>query len=207
MLSARATYISLFFSLFLFSLFFFYFKLKDYRKFFIYYLLPILFFFVSVNYISSLNNSSIANSKLTNFEIVDESSSNRFILYENALDYISKNPLIGCGIGNWKIESLPYWKSLMSGYIVPYHAHNDFLELATEIGILGSLSYLFIFIFLFMSSLISFIMKNNIFSVLILSLVIVYFIDAFLNFPLERALSQVNFIVLFVLFYLKPSDE
>ena len=29
----------------------------------------------------------------------------------------------------------------MTGYVVPYHAHNDFLELTVEIGILGGLAY------------------------------------------------------------------
>ena len=205
LISARATYISSILVSFFFISYFIYYKLKSNFSLSFYLFSPIIILFILVGYIVSIDSKNDSNSKLTSLTIIDESSNNRVILYENAIDYISKNPLIGCGIGNWKVESLPYWKDLMSGYMVPYHAHNDFLELGTEIGILGALSYLFIFIFIFLSSLRSFYLSKDIFPVLLFSLTTVYFIDAFLNFPLERALSQVNFIILMVLFYLKPS--
>ena len=205
LISARATYISAILVSFIFFSYFIYYKLKSNFSLSFYLFSPIIILFILVGYIVSIDSKNDSNSKLTSLTVIDESSNNRIILYENALDYIYNNPIIGCGIGNWKIESLPYWKDLMSGYMVPYHAHNDFLELGTEIGLLGALSYLFIFIYIFLSSIRSFYLSNDIFFVLIFSLTSVYFIDAFLNFPLERALSQVNFIILMVLFYLKPS--
>ena len=97
----------------------------------------------------------------------------------------------------------------MTGYVVPYHAHNDFLELTVEIGILGGLAYFLFFIITFLYSLKFYFKQKKIIFVLIFSLCAVYFFDAMLNFPLERALSQVNFILLvsFSFFYFKLRDE
>ena len=130
----------------------------------------------------------------------DESTSHRLFLYQNAIDYISQNPFIGCGIGNWKVESLPYWKDRLSGYTIPYHAHNDFLELSTELGLIGGLSYLLSFIFLF-----SYLIKNiltNKYSMLVFMILLVYFIDAFFNFPLERFNMQIYFVIIFIFSFL-----
>ena len=77
-------------------------------------------------------------------------SSNRFILWDNALDYIANHPFLGSGIGTWKVESALYWGSIGSDYLVPFHAHNDFLEFSTELGILGGLFYFLIFFFSFL---------------------------------------------------------
>ena len=200
-LSARASYISAFLSISLFLFYLLFFQFKSFLKSFLFILVPFLILFFSIQLVINIDSNYGSNTKMTNLSIVDESSNNRLILYENALDYISNHPIIGCGIGNWKIESLPYWKSLMSGYIVPYHAHNDFLELATETGLLGGLSYLFVFISIFLWSLNQFRIKKDIFSVLIFCVTSVYFIDAMLNFPLERAISQVNFITIISLLF------
>ena len=158
------------------------------------FLFPLLCALVSVSYLNA-NRYNIA-AKVSSVGLSDESTTHRIFLYENALDYISHNPFIGCGIGNWKVESLPYWKDRLSGYTIPYHAHNDFLELSTEIGILGGLSYLSMFVSILLVFLFLYIKSNKLEYLVIFSLCAVYFFDASINFPLERALSQVNFIVL-----------
>ena len=48
------------------------------------------------------------------------------------------------GIG--KIKSIDYDSKDIVGYIVPYHAHSDFIQLGAELGIIGFLLYLGIFI-------------------------------------------------------------
>ena len=55
---------------------------------------------------------------------------------------ISKNPLLGLGIGNWKFKSIEYDGKNMMEYTVPFYAHNDFLQIGAEIGILGLAFYL-----------------------------------------------------------------
>ena len=129
-------------------------------------------------------------------EVSYEGSSGRFELWSNALDYIKHHPLTGAGIGNWEIESLPYWKTMLTGYIVPYHAHNDFLEIAAEIGILGGVIYLILFIIIglyvlsFRKSLFN---QNKHIYFLGISM-LVYIIDALFNFPIERPLNQIPLI-------------
>ena len=158
-----------------------------------------LCFFIILAYYSSSFLTPVSSStsieRLQSVSFTNESSSNRFILWENALDYISNHPFLGSGIGTWKVESALYWGSIGSDYLVPFHAHNDFLEFSTELGILGGLFYFLIFLFSFL-----FIFKHlgklgpPIFT-LFLSLG-AYFIDSCLNFPFERPLMQVPFILL-----------
>ena len=101
------------------------------------------------------------------------------------------NPFIGVGIGNWKLSSIFYDREDIDGYIVPYHAHSDFIQLGAELGIIGFLLYLgifliagfFVFIIVFKSDLNN--DKKEFVFLLLISLA-VYFIDANLNFPIAR---------------------
>ena len=172
-------------------------------------LFKVVLFFLSILSISSaflFNNYLLSDTsnniteRLQTIQINAESSNFRFYLWENTLDYITNNPFLGCGIGNWKIESLRYWSYKLSDYTVPYHAHNDFLELSTELGLIGGLSYLLSFIFLF-----SYLIKNiltNKYSMLVFMILLVYFIDAFFNFPLERFNMQIYFVIIFIFSFL-----
>lgn len=154
---------------------------------------------ISSFYFSSLlipDSSANATSKLASINISNESSSYRFFLWENAFDFIASNPFIGCGIGNWKVESAVYWNSFGKQYLVPYHAHNDFLEFSTELGIIGGLTYLLLFILLLYSAFRNY-FKTIDFKFLILFLSFsALFVDSLLNFPFERPFIQVIFIVL-----------
>lgn len=147
--------------------------------------------------------------QIASIEISNESSSNRFFLWENAVDYILKNPIIGSGIGNWKVESAAYWSSFGTSYLVPFHAHNDFLEFATELGIIGGMTYLILFVIV-QWKLAVYYLKSKDNKLLILSLsFIALFVDSSLNFPFERPIIQVMFIVLLVLaiHYTGKKDE
>ncbi|MDA9888892.1 O-antigen ligase family protein, partial [Flavobacteriaceae bacterium] len=155
-----------------------------------------LSFLMTNFFINNSNNSSIAK-EIASIQISNESSSSRFLLWENALDAAKSNNFIGFGLGNWKIESLPYWNKNGSDYIVPYHAHNDFFELLAEIGIFGSLSYLFLFLFSFLVIFKNYMAERSLIDITIFSSLIIYFIDANLNFPLERATMQFLFILIF----------
>lgn len=75
----------------------------------------------------------------------EESSNGRFGYWSDALDYVLKNPILGSGLGNWKIASIGEGKEHISGYTVPYHAHNDFIHVFTESGIPGGLAYIGLF--------------------------------------------------------------
>ena len=65
------------------------------------------------------------------------STQQRLRFYKAALNSILDNPVFGIGLGNWKIHATEYDKPFMIDYTVPYHVHNDFLEMIAEIGIIG----------------------------------------------------------------------
>lgn len=196
LLKARSVFVSFSFVLLCFFTMTLYFK-----KFRFLLTIPIIalsFLFVTF-LISQKTNPVLNDIKSISFNAA--SSSDRFLLWDNAISYISQHPILGCGIGNWKIESIPYWKTHLSNYIVPYHAHNDFLEVTTELGLLGGFTYLAFFFsvfislfFLFFKHKNDFVNFNQVFTVF--CAFSVYTIDALLNFPNERTRMQIIFAVL-----------
>ncbi len=70
----------------------------------------------------------------------------RAAFYRWTADMIRKNPVLGVGSGNWKINILKYENQEKPGFIYSYKAHNDFLEAMAETGIPGGLLFLSIFI-------------------------------------------------------------
>lgn len=135
-------------------------------------------------------------SRASTINVDDSSTSSRLRFYGHALTQVKNNPIIGVGLGNWKFESIKFDKESISGYTVPYHVHNDFLEVATELGLLGVFFYISIFgSFLFLLFKLFVLDPNNRFFYFTLFLSsTVYFIDSNLNFPYARVVNQVLFI-------------
>jgi O-antigen ligase/tetratricopeptide (TPR) repeat protein len=129
-----------------------------------------------------------------------EDNNVRFRLWSHAIDYTKKHPVMGCGYGNWKIASIPYQKYLTDDLIVPVHAHNDFFENFAELGILGGLLYLSLFCCIALFTWKTFRSnaeeKTKLIAVFSFMSFIGYSIDAFFNFPGERPISQVFFILI-----------
>ena len=147
---------------------------------------------------------------IQNFENY-QSSSQRLRYYKHGVNHILSNPIIGTGLGNWKIESIKYDNKNIIQYIVPYNLHNDFLEVGTELGIIGMILYLLIFI-LIIRFLITSIRKTNnekrkllFFSILFCFSA--YLVDANFNFPLARTEIQINIIFLTSLMLLIKYDK
>jgi len=121
----------------------------------------------------------------------DGSVNQRLRYYEDVLTHLKSNPIFGTGLGNWKLKSIDYDSKDINGYIVPYHAHSDFIQLGAELGIIGFLLYLGVFLlavyygYLFIryskSSL-----EEKSFVFLVIVALGVYSIDANLNFPIAR---------------------
>jgi len=112
-----------------------------------------------------------------------------------AFDYFIKHPFLGCGYGNWKLASIPYDKEISNDLFVPYHAHNDFLEIGAELGIIGFGLFIGLFIILLVT--IFRILSNNkqisnhLHIVIFFFPLICYSVDAIFNFPSERPTMQV----------------
>ncbi|WP_299763491.1 O-antigen ligase family protein [uncultured Dokdonia sp.] len=129
-------------------------------------------------------------------------ASGRDIYYEMAFDDFKANPILGLGLGNWKLANKDkYFASAKRDkFIYPLRVHNDFLQILAEVGIVGFIAYLFIFIILIFFILKLFFKHQHhddrwIYAVIILSL-LAYGFDALINFPLERTPIQGHFVVL-----------
>jgi O-antigen ligase len=107
-----------------------------------------------------------------------------------------QNPIYGCGLGNWKIQSIAYESKVLKDYQVSYHMHNDFLQMGAELGFLGLLVYMSIFGFLLIKVFTSYMAKNDILIFLLGISLLIYLVDAMFNFPIERTISQSMFIVI-----------
>ena len=155
----------------------------------------ILAVFLNIAFTNSQNKANIG-SQLGNIEFTEQSSNGRFQYWSDAFEHIQDHPIIGAGLGNWKIASISYGKEHVKGYTVPYHAHNDFIHVFAEVGFLGGIAYLSLFGLLtfFLFRLLYVQRKedgNTDFSLFLLVLpFVIYGIDAGLNFPVARPLMQ-----------------
>ena len=158
-----------------------------------------------IAFLINMFSTSFANDKYRKVTIADtlgkisfteQSSNGRFNYWGDAWNYIQENPIFASGLGNWKIESIEKGKEHISGYTVPYHAHNDFIHVFAETGIIGGLCYftLFLLIIYYVFKIFQNRYKESQtaelkYFILILPL-IVYGVDALLNFPVARPLMQ-----------------
>ena len=156
------------------------------------YLLAVL---LNITFTNSQNKGNIG-SQLGDIEFTEKSSNGRFQYWSDAFEHIQDHPVFAAGLGNWKIASISYGKEHVKGYTVPYHAHNDFIHIFAEVGVLGGFAYLSLFGLLtfFLFRLLYVQRKEDgstDFSLFLLLLpFIIYGIDAGLNFPIARPLMQ-----------------
>lgn len=123
---------------------------------------------------------------------VSESSGNaRLNGWVRSLHVFKENPLLGVGLGNWKIATLKEENlSINDDSVVLYKAHNDFIETTTETGIFGGLLFMAIFILTGWIFLRILIRKASSEWVILLFLptfgLFCYSVDAFFNSPQDR---------------------
>ncbi|MEY4097406.1 MAG: hypothetical protein RL170_250 [Bacteroidota bacterium] len=201
-LSTRSTFLSLFAIIILFAITTLYFRKKSDIKTSIlsisYLVVPVIFaFFFSNLALSNINDASTTGAvtnRIQSIQLNNEASSGRLHLWQGAIDYFLKHPFIGDGYGNWKLASIPYEKEFTNDLYVPYHSHNDFLEAAADLGIVGGLAYLGLFVIAFVFTLQVWFKEKykqyRLFTTISFMAVTCYFIDAFLNFPTERTSMQ-----------------
>ena len=155
----------------------------------------LLALFFNIGITNTANKATITDT-VGRIAFTEESSNGRFQYWGDAFNYFKKNPIFASGLGNWKIASISEGKEHISGYTVPYHAHNDFIHVFTETGIFGGLAYISLFacltIYLFLLLYNKFKNSGKLelqYFFLLLPL-IVYGLDAGLNFPVARPLMQ-----------------
>lgn len=210
LLSSRAIFLSLFLCFIFFltaSIISMYLSKSNLKLFFQrigIYILPILasglYFYSSV----SDENIKVEN-RISTISTNDTSASTRLRYYEKGITYFTENPIFGAGIGNFQIVSIKLDSQNIESYIVPYVAHNDFIELLTEIGFFGTFIYLIFIIspFLFLIKVFlnskDHIVQNV--SIILTLPFIIYFVDSNLNFPQYRPEMQVSLLIYLTAIY------
>ena len=94
---------------------------------------------------SSKGADAVSRAATISFSTNDGSVNQRLRYYEDVLIHLKSSPILGVGLGNWKLKSIEYDANDIKGYVVPYHAHSDFIQLGAELGILGLL-YMSVFL-------------------------------------------------------------
>lgn len=158
----------------------------------------------SYNLFNEKNAYNILEERFSNITnpIADQSVNERLNFYTTALTSIWENPILGIGIGNWRIKSIDLSKEIISSYRVPYFVHNDFLQLTAEIGIIGGLCYIFYIFFPFWTSFKKTI-KYKKFSIdfMIFLIILVFIVDSMLNFPIDRPINLIFLFFAMAVFY------
>lgn len=176
------------------SKFFEYKKIK--KPLFIYF--SLLFLTVTTQFFLYKNSDSLkATDRISSYN--DESVNYRLNFYENSINTFLEYPFTGVGIGNWKITSIDKLGKVIQDYNIPYHVHNDFLQVAAETGIIGLLFFVLFFITPLFMALKKMILKDkNKLIILTLSISSLTFIaDSLVNFPRARPYSLLNFLYAF----------
>ena len=142
-------------------------------------------------YFSSKGADALSRASTISLSTNDGSVNQRLRYYEDVVTHMSAHPLLGTGLGNWKIKSIDYDKNDINGYVVPYHAHSDFIQLGAELGIFGFLLYLGVFVFTLLFGIKVFFapqanQEQKLIIGLLLTALAVYTVDANLNFPIAR---------------------
>lgn len=128
--------------------------------------------------------------------IADGNSKGRLLIWKNTVEIIKEKPLSGYGVGNHKLAIMKVECAKKHDYIVSDHAHNDFLEMFSELGIFGCLIYVLTYVLAAIYTLKQMFAKgvNELFRLRAMvggTIILTYMNDAMFNFPLERADCQI----------------
>ena len=77
--------------------------------------------------------SPVSQRLFSSFDLKEGSNQGRLAMWEKAADVTVSKPILGTGIGNYPLEVLP-----TAGYREPIYAHNTYLDISAETGILNA---------------------------------------------------------------------
>ena len=207
-LSTRSTFVGMFLILLIYMVYVLFIQQKPSFKLIVtklsYFILPIIFVYFTSNLfidfvLKSKQQPTAGYGKVSKRigDISIEKGSDRLAFWKTGIDYAEKHLWLGGGYGNWKIASLPYEKERIADFVVPYHLHNDFIENFADLGLIGGILYLTLFVLAFLFFIKIWFNKKyeqHRFATTISFMAITcYFVDASLNFPVERPVMQVMF--------------
>ncbi|EKE11566.1 MAG: O-antigen polymerase [uncultured bacterium] len=93
--------------------------------------------FLIAAFLVMLVPSPISQRFLSSFNTKEGSNMGRILMWEKAIEVIADNPVLGVGIGNYPLEV-----SAVSTYRDPIYAHNTYLDIAAETGLLNAIIWI-----------------------------------------------------------------
>lgn len=162
-------------------------------------LIVALAFFVQEKSQLASSNRRFSNEVAT-FALTNQESGFRFNLWKNTIAIASENPIIGCGLGNYKLKAIPFESKQRQVWDMSVYSHNDFLQIAAETGWFNMIIYFMIFLIVGIGTFKNLLQSEDEtekwISIVVLSGISAYFIDAFFNFPEHRPITQVFFVII-----------
>ena len=171
-------------------------------------LLLITFLIITIIYSTDnfLNKSAITvpQRAISTFDEQDPSINTRLLMWKTTFEMIKDRPIFGSGIGTFKMNYLFYQAEFLNNnsYFIKYsgnakEAHNEYLQIAAELGLLGLGIFLYI-IYLFYRIVLNFFKKeeNSEEKIIILGLVIginIFLLHSIFSFPLHVPALGVTF--------------
>jgi len=154
----------------------------------------VLIFVFTQQFLYPKNGGGIYNAgftqRLATISSKEESAGKRLSAWKRSFHVIKKEPLLGCGLGNWKVVTLQEENQTNPNYIYQYKAHNDFIETTTETGIFGGIFFSAIFVVVLLRFFRSIKVQEDPVYLKYIFLpafgLLAYFFDAFFNFPQDR---------------------
>ncbi len=188
-------------------------------------LITLLFTFLIITVIYStdnpLNKSAITVTEraISTFDEKDPSINTRLLIWNTTLSMIKEKPILGSGIGSFKMNYLNYQAEHLKDnpYYAKYYsnareAHNEYLQIGAELGIIGLGIFLLIFFIYFLMIIKYFNQeKNDRKKIIVFGLslgFICFIIHSLFTFPLHvPALGSAFFIIVgLTIVYIKNSD-
>lgn len=175
------------------------------------FLLLITFLIITIIYSTDnpLNKSAITvpQRAMSTFDEQDPSINTRLLIWKTTFEMIKDKPILGSGIGTFKINYLIYQAEFLKNnpYYIQYSgkardAHNEYLQMWSETGIIGLGIFIGI-ILMFYSLIIDYLKKNNndqekIIVFGLVSGITCFLIHCFFTFPLHVPALGVTFFAL-----------
>ena len=147
MLGSRTAYVILMCLFFAYLMISIMSKDKRIRSYFLTFVILVSSSFVLSTFTLGTQSDGYAVNRIKTIDFKETSTNTRLRYYQYGIEQVLQHPLIGVGLGNWKIVSIERDKENIISYIVPYTMHNDFLEVASELGLIGLIIFLSIFYF------------------------------------------------------------
>lgn len=219
LINARASLLALLIILAIFIIY--YLKIHPFKQIFfkklIFIILPVIISFGIANGIfktagqSNERFSSTIN-RFENANTKDFSVSFRLKIWKTAIGFTKANPILGIGLDNWRVESIPF--EPQQEKLLSLHTHNDFLQFFAETGLVNGFIYLSFFAAIFFLNLKTLLKpkedQNREIALLALLILIVFTFDSIFNFPYYIPTIQLQFcfcIVLTVFNGLKTNEK